>query len=65
MKETFTQHSLDDVDVDFIVSEVLDIPRTELALVDDITGEDESKIRHFCELRVNENMPIDKLFQRA
>ena len=65
MKETFTQHSLDDVDVDFIVSEVLGIPRTELALVDEITGEDESKIRHFCELRVNENMPIDKMFQRA
>jgi len=64
LKQDFIQHDIDAVDVDFIISEVLNVKRTDLALIDEIDEDNVDKIMEFSKLRLN-NMPIEKIFKRA
>lgn len=64
LKTTFCQHNIEIVDADFIISEVLNVSRTELALIDEITDEQEKEIREKAELRLN-NVPVEKIFNKA
>lgn len=64
LKTEFSQHNIDIVDVDFIVSEVLNVSRTELILVDEISKEQENEIRKKANDRLN-NIPVDKIFNKA
>lgn len=64
LKSLFSQHAIDDVDADFICSEVLDVSRTELVLIEEI-GEDLAKeIREKANLRIN-GTPVEKIFKRS
>ena len=45
LKSEFNQQCIEIVDVDFIISEVLNVPRTELVLIDEIDAEQEKTIR--------------------
>ena len=64
LKETFGQHSIEIVDADFIISEVLGVSRTELVLIEEISDEQEKEIREKAELRLN-NVPVEKIFKKA
>lgn len=64
LKSYFGQHNIEIVDADFIISEVLNVSRTELALIDEITSEQEKEIREKAELRLN-NVPVEKIFHKA
>ena len=64
LKTEFSQHNIDIVDVDFIVSEVLNVSRTELILIDEISKEQENEIRKKANDRLN-NIPVDKIFNKA
>lgn len=64
LKNEFDQHNIEIVDVDFIISEVLNVKRTELALIDEILEEQAATIREKAELRLN-NVPVEKIFNKA
>jgi len=64
LKETFIQHDIDAVDVDFIVAEVLGVKRTELPLISEITEEQEIEIKRVADERLK-NIPVEKIFQKA
>lgn len=64
IKETFSQHNIETVDVDFIISEVLNVNRTELVLIDEISLDQEKEIRGKAKLRLN-NVPVEKIFKKA
>ena len=64
LKNEFGQHNIEVVDVDFIISEVLNVNRTELLLINEISTEQEKTIREKCELRLN-NVPVEKIFNKA
>ena len=64
LKNKFIQQEIDAVDVDFIISEILDIKHTELALVDEIDNKTEKQIRNYCNKRL-QNIPVDKIFNKA
>ena len=64
LKTKFSQHSIEIVDVDFIISEVLNTSRTELVLIDEVDAEQEKVIREKAELRLN-NVPVEKIFNKA
>ena len=64
LKETFIQHDIDAVDVDFIVAEVLGVKRTELPLIEEISKEHEIEINRVVNERLN-NVPVEKIFQKA
>ena len=64
LKNEFASLNIEIEDVDFIISETLNIKRTELTLIDEITDEQYEEINKFCEMRKN-NIPVDKIFQRA
>ena len=64
LKNVFSQQEIDVVDVDFIISEVLSVPRTELVLIDEITNDQEKDIREKCDARLN-SMPVEKIFQKS
>lgn len=63
-KKEFNQQGIDVVDVDFIISEVLGVSRTELTLIDEITEEQYRVILNVINERLN-NVPVDKIFQKA
>lgn len=64
LKNLFSQHEIEIVDVDFICAEVLSVPKTELSLIDDIDSEKENIIRAKADERLN-NVPVDKIFHKA
>lgn len=64
LKNEFSQHNIEIVDVDFIISEVLNVPRTELALIDEIDIEQVDEIKQKAEMRLN-NMPVEKIFNKS
>ncbi len=64
LKQKFIQHEIDAVDVDFIISEVLGVSRTELPLINEITEEQNNEILKIVEKRLN-NIPVEKIFNKA
>lgn len=64
LKTKFSQHNIEIVDADFIISEVLGVTRTELVLIEEINKEQEKEIREMAELRLN-NVPVEKIFKKA
>ena len=64
LKSEFSQQGIEIVDVDFIISEVLNVSRTELVLIDEIDAEQEKVIREKAKLRLN-NVPVEKIFNKA
>jgi len=64
LKNEFCQHDIETVDVDFIISEVLGVSKTELVLIEEIDEETENIVREKSKLRLN-NVPVEKIFQRA
>lgn len=64
LKDEFIKNDIDAEDVDFICSEVLNIKRTELCLVDEISSEQENEIQQACKKRL-QNLPVEKIFNKA
>ena len=64
LKNEFASLEIDTEDVDFIISEVLQVKRTDLTLIDEINEEQENAVREKCKMRKN-NIPVDKIFGRA
>lgn len=64
LKNEFASLNLEMEDVDFIVSETLNVKRTDLTLIDEINDEQYKEIIKNITLRKN-NIPVDKIFQRA
>ncbi len=64
LKQEFVQLDLDAVDVDFIISEVLNVKRTDLILIDEISESQHSEIMSKVELR-KQNVPVEKIFGKA
>ena len=65
LKKTYRQHGKDVADIDFIVSELLKVSRTELSLIDKISSAQEKKIRQYAKFRLDKSIPIDKLFKKS
>ena len=64
LKNEFTSLGIEIEDVDFIISEIFGVKRTDLIFIDEITDQQEIEIREKCEMRKN-NIPVDKIFQKA
>lgn len=64
LKNKFEENNIDVEDADFIIAEILNIKRTELTLVDEITEEQKDEILEKSTMRLN-NVPVDKIFQKA
>lgn len=64
LKKEFNQHDIDEVDADFIISEVLGVKHTELILIDDIDEDTVSEIMRKAKLRLD-NVPVDKIFKKS
>lgn len=64
LKKEFSQQEIDIADVDFIISEVLGVRRTELALIDEIDELKVQEIKTKAKERLN-NVPVEKIFNKA
>lgn len=64
LKTEFASLNIETEDVDFIIAEVLNVKRTELTLIDEISEEQLTEITKCCQLRKN-NIPVDKIFNKA
>ena len=64
LKNEFASLDIEKEDVDFIISETLNVKRTDLVLIEEISDAQEKEIRKYCELRKN-NIPVDKIFQKS
>lgn len=64
LKNEFSQHDIEEVDVDFIISEVLGVSRTELVLIDEIDETAENEIRQKAQERLL-GVPVEKIFKRS
>lgn len=64
LKSTAKKLNVNEIDVDYIVAEILSVPRTELALIDDVSSADEKKIRKLCATRFK-HIPLDKILKRT
>ena len=64
LKSEFASLNIETEDLDFIISEVLRVKRTDLILIVEISAEQETEIRKNCGLRKN-NVPVDKIFKKA
>lgn len=64
LKETFKLNNIEESDVDFIASEVLGVPITELILIDSIDETDAKIIVEKATERLN-SVPVEKIFNRA
>lgn len=64
LKTLFSQHNIDVVDADFIISEVLGLSRTELVLIDDVDDATVETIRQKADLRLK-NIPVEKIFNKS
>ncbi len=61
LKREFLAHNIDVCDAEFIIAEVLSIPRTQIALVDEISAAKQKAIMRAAKLRLN-GMPVDQIF---
>lgn len=64
LKNEFASQNIEIEDVDFIISEILNVKRTDLVLIDEISEEQVEEIRTKAKLRLS-NMPVDKIFNKA
>ena len=64
LKTEFSSLNIETEDVDFIIAEVLNVKRTELTLIDEITEIQKDEIINKCAMRKN-NIPVDKIFKKA
>ncbi len=64
LKSEFESLNIETEDVDFIISEVLNVKRTDLILIDEISAGQESQIKEVCNMRKN-NIPVDKIFKKS
>lgn len=64
LKKEFSQQSIDVADVDFIISEVLGVSRTELVLIDEIELEHVEEIKNKATERLS-NVPVEKIFNKS
>lgn len=64
LKSEFASLNIETEDVDFIIAEVLNVKRTDLTLIDEITETQEQIIREKCEMR-KKNITVDKIFGHA
>ena len=64
LKNEFASCQIEIEDVDFIIAEILNVKRTELILIDEITNEQVEEIVSKCNMRKN-NIPVDKIFNKA
>ncbi len=64
LKNKLNESSIDDIDADFIISEILGVKVTELTLIDNVTKQDEEKIRELVKIRLT-GKPIDKILNKA
>lgn len=64
LKQIFSENNIEQEDADFIISEVLNVKRTELVLIVDITEEQVKEIKEKAELRL-QRIPVDKIFHKA
>ncbi len=65
LKDLYIQQDKDPADVDFIISELLHVSRTELNLIENVDDQEEQIIREYALKRLNTDIPIDKLFNKA
>ncbi len=63
-KSEFQALNIDTCDVDFIISEVLSVSRTDLALISEITDEQKKILDSKIALR-KKHIPVDKIFSHA
>ena len=63
LKQDFISAGIDEIDVDYIISEVLGVSHTELNLIDDVTSEQLNKINAVVNLRLT-GKPLDKIFNK-
>ena len=64
LKNKFELNNIDVEDVDFIISEVLSVKRTELLFIEEIDDQQLNQINECVEQRLN-NVPVDKIFNKA
>jgi len=64
LKNKFASLDIEIEDVDFIIAEVLNMKRTELLFIDEITEEQFKTIQKCVEQRLN-NVPVDKIFKKS
>ena len=64
IKSNFKEKNIPETDADFIIAEVLDVSRTELVLIEEITEHQVELINEKIQLRL-QNMPIEKIFKKA
>jgi len=64
IKLKLKENNIEETDADFIVSEVLNVSRTELVLIDEVEEELVNIINEKVAMRLN-NMPIEKIFKKA
>ncbi len=64
LKNEFASLNIEIEDVDFVISEVLGVKRTDLILIDEVDDKQEQIIREKCEMRKS-NIPVDKIFGQA
>ena len=64
LKNEFRARDKEETDVDFIISEVMGVKRTDLALIEDVDDKVAELIRSKAELRLS-NMPIDMIFGKV
>lgn len=64
LKTLFIQQDIEPVEVDFIISEVLSVPKTELVLISEIDEKTTETIVEKCNERLN-NVPVEKIFNKA
>lgn len=64
IKLKFKENDIEETDADFIIAEVLNVSRTELVLIDEISEEQHEVINEKVEMRLN-NVPIEKIFKKA
>lgn len=63
LQQDFISAGIDEIDVDYIISEVLGVSHTELNLIDDVTSEQLNKINAVVNLRLT-GKPLDKIFNK-
>ncbi len=63
LKQDFISVGVDEIDVDYIISEVLGVSHTELNLIDDVTNEQLNQVNEVASLRMH-GKPLDKIFNK-
>lgn len=61
LRHQFALRGIDESDADFVIAEVLHIPRTQFALVDGITNRQQTAILRAAKKRLH-GMPVDQIF---